>query len=299
MTLPRVELLADRSDSSWVSELVVALRAWSEPRAPHPGAPHPDAYLAVSPHAAGLDAAIRSGIPVAVITESAPTISDVIREGAQVIVVRDPRDANDAPDVVVWPRDAVNAALHPSISPFVRQRWRSRLGLPEPWVLELDGHRSTLLDPGLVPSALALCSAAVVTSGELTLALALGTAVVTSPATAARVGAEADVQVLVRQVDRLAAARELADDFPRAAALGWGARLLVEERFDLGRVAIDILDGLGIGPAPFPRAPLAGLDAELAALGTPSGSSVANRIIRKAAALAPGADWADLTGRRR
>ena len=98
-------------------------------------------------------------------------------------------------------------------------------------------------------------------------------------------------------VDPILAA--LAADPARATALGLGGRHLVETEHDLGAVAVTLLERLGIGPAAFPDAPLAGLDAELAALGTPDASPVAIRALRRASGIAGPADWADLTGRRR
>lgn len=299
MTLPGIDLLASVSDTAWATDLLVALRAWSQPRAPHPETPVPDAYLALSPQAIHLAEALRSDVPVAVVIDEPRSLTPEVVERATVLVARDAETAARLPDAVYWRPEAIDAGRHPSIAPFVRQRWRGTLGLPDPWILEFDGHRSPSIGRDLRSTALALCSAAVVTGPELVTALALGTPVVTTPSAAARIDAEPDVHLVTRTHDRRDAAGALAADPPRAAAIGWGGRLLVEERFDLRTVAVAILDGLGIGPAPFPAAPLAGLDAELAALGTPADSPVATRIIRKVANLMPGADWADLTGRRR
>lgn len=299
MTLPGIDLLAPVSDTEWATELLVSLRAWSQPRAPHPALPVPDAYLALSPRAVHLAEALRSAVPVAVVIDEPRSLTPDVAERATVLVARDPETAARLPEAVHWRPESIDAGRHPSIAPFVRQRWRRRLGLPDPWILEFDGHRSPPIDPDLRPTALALCSAAVVTGPDIITALALGTPVVTTPSAATLIDAEPDVHLVVRTHDRRGAADALAADPPRAAAIGWGGRLLVEERFDLRTVAVAILDRLGIGPAPFPAAALAGLDAELAALGTPANSPVATRILRKVANLMPGADWADLTGRRR
>ncbi len=227
------------------------------------------------------------------------TLTDATLTAADAIVVRDAHAAVQVPNAILWPRDAVDAGRHPCVPPFVRQRWRTALGLPDPWIVAFDGHGATALDSDLHATALALCSVAIITGPGLVTALSLGAPVVTSPAAAERVGAEPGVHLLTRSNDHYGAATSLANDIARAAALSWGGRTLVEERFDLRTVAIALLDQLGIGPAPFPIAPLAGLDAELAALGTPASSATANRVIRRVATLMPGVDWADLTGRRR
>ncbi len=145
-----------------------------------------------------------------------------------------------------------------------------------------------------------MCSAAAVRGPALLTALALGTPTVTDEDSARRIGAVPGVHLLTASPTAFQPALEaLAADPARATAVGLGGRQLVETVHDLGAVAIDVLDRLGIGPAPFPDAPLASLDAELAALGTPDASPIAIRALRRTCGVAGPADWADLTGRRR
>ena len=301
MTLPLVGILAGHADDSAVAPLIVALRSWCRPYALDPNLGRPAAYLATSPAAIGLEAALAGSEPVVVIAQEPSLVTEHLRSRAAGIVVRDPRAADTIGDTaILWGRDSVLAAEHPSLSPFVRERWRNRLGLASPLVVEFGATAPSPIDDITAPSALAVCSAAVVRGPWLVTALALGTAVVTDAASAANIGATPSVHVAVSGPhDARAVAEELAADPARAAALGWGGRMLVEERHDLGSVAIEIVSVLGIGPVRFPDAPLARFDAELDALGTPVASSVANRALRRLAAIAGPADWTDLTGRRR
>lgn len=301
MTLPRLGLLTSPADPTPLAPLVVSMRRWCVPCADDPSIAAPHAYLAADPAAVGLTDALMGPAPVAVLVESTACIPEVVRQYADVVIVRDRDGAIAFPDrAVIFPRDHVRAAQHPSISPFVRSRWRARLHLPDPMIVRLGVPRPWPLDDADVPATLATCSAAVVRGPWLLTALALGTPVITDAPSSARVGATNNIHLLVSPTtdsDDLAVA--LAADGPRAAAVGWGGRLLVEEHHDLDAVAVAVLDRLGIGPAAFPAAPLANLDAELSALGTPDGSPVALRALRRAASIAGPADWVDLTGRRR
>jgi hypothetical protein len=301
VTLPLVGILAGHADDSAVAPLIVALRSWCRPHASDPNLGRPVAYLATSPAAFGLDGALSGPEPVVVIAEEPSLVTEDLESRVAGIIVRDARAADAIGDrAILWGRDAVLAAEHPSLSPFVRERWRERLGLPSPLVVEFGASAPSQIDDVTAPSALAVCSAAVVRGPWLVTALALGAAVVTDAASAAHIGATASVHVAVTGPhDARAVAEELAADPARAAALGWGGRMLVEERHDLGTVAIEVVSVLGIGPLHFPDAPLARFDAELDALGTPTTSSVANRALRRVAAIAGPADWTDLTGRRR
>lgn len=301
MTLPLLAILAGHTDAAPLLPLLGALRTWCQPSAPDANLGVPDAFFATSSRAIGLDAALAGPIPVAVVADSASNVTPDVRARAAAIVVRDEHSAAElGATAIVWRRDAVRASDHPSVAPFVRERWRNRLGLPSPMVIEVGGFEPSPVDSATLPAALAVCSAAVVHGPMLTTALALGAAVVTDAAAASAIGAIPFVHLAVSERRQAASvAEELATDPGRAAALGWGGRQLVEAHHDLDGVARTILDALGIGPIPFPSAPLARLDAELDALGTPPTSSVATRALRRTATVAGSGDWTDLTGRRR
>lgn len=301
MTLPLLGLLGGHTDSTESAPLVVALRTWCRPHAFDPGLGPPAAILATSPAAIGLDGALRGRIPVAVIAGSHSMVTAGTQEHATVIIVRDVESAAEIGDrALLWRREALATSDHPYLSPFVRERWRARLGLPNPMVVGFGSTSPSPLAESDALAALAVCSAAVVRGPLLLPALALGTPVVTDATTAAAIGAEASVHLAIAPISEArAVADALAADPARAAAVGWGGRQLVEEEYDLGRLAFDVVVALGIGPREFPVAPLARLDAELEALGTPLASPVAIRALRHAATIAGPVDWTDLTGRRR
>ncbi len=300
MTLPLLGIIAGPTDTAEVAPLVVALRSWCRPHALDPSLGPPAALLATSTAAIGLNGALAGSVPVVVISNDPGPIPHEVRARAAAVVVRDDLVADELGDQAIrWHRDAVAASEHPCLSPFVRERWRRRLSLPSTFIVEIGTQRASDIAHTNVAATLAVCSAAVVRGPWLTTALALGTAVVTDATSAARLGATPAVHLAVAGPhDATATAHALANDPARAAALGWGGRLLVEAHLDSAGVALEIAHALGIGPRDFPAAPLSRLDAELGALGTPTNSSVANRALRRAVAIAGVADWADLTGRR-
>jgi len=301
VTLPLLGLLGGYDDSTEITPFVVALRTWCRPHALDPGLGAPAAILATSPAAIGLDQALRGRVPVAVVSDSRSALSGATIANATVIIVRDPQTQLEVGDrALLWRRDAVSAADHPYLSPFVRERWRHRLGLPREMVLEFGSTRPSPIAAADAYASLAVCSAAVVRGPLLLSALALGTPVVTDPAAALAIGAEPAVHlVAASSAEARTVADALAHDPARATSIGWGGRQLVEDHHDLGRLAFATIAALGIGPQEFPGAPLARLDAELEALGTPLSSPVALRALRRTASIAGPMDWTDLTGRRR
>jgi hypothetical protein len=167
-------------------------------------------------------------------------------------------------------------------------------------IVELGGTHGWSGADDTIRAALAVASAAIVRGPWLLTALALGTPVVADATSAAHIGATEHVHLAV---GTLTTARDVADALAaepaRATALGWGGRMLVEQRHDLDAIALRLVTELGLGPAELPQSALAGLDAELATLGTPASSPVAIRALRRASGVAGAGDWIDLTGRRR
>ena len=167
-------------------------------------------------------------------------------------------------------------------------------------IVELGGAVPWSGPDDTIPAALAVCSVAVVRGRWLLTALALGTPVVTDASSARHIGATEHVHVAVGSLAGATdTARALAADPARATALGWGGRMLVEQQHDLDDLARRLVVDLGIGPSGLPSAALAGLDAALDELGTPIGSPVAIRALRRCAGVAGAGDWSELTGRRR
>jgi hypothetical protein len=184
------------------------------------------------------------------------------------------------PDGVRVPTHPVEADRWPPIGPAVRQRWRRRLELPDEWVV-----RAASVPAGDRPTALALCSAAIVYA-DLPLALALGTPVVTGSESAAAVGAGAEVVVPGPGQDLAATAAELAADDVRAARLSRLARARAESDLDIGRPARALLARLGLAPPP--AQPIDRVAPHIDELGAGPGDRIRERV---AAAVA------DLVGR--
>ncbi|MGZ6912458.1 MAG: glycosyltransferase [Acidimicrobiia bacterium] len=301
MTLPLLALVAGSTDTRNLAPLVTAMRPWCRPHAIDAGLGEADAVLSAAVDGPVLARALRGPAPVAVVVDEFATRPADVVDRAAVFVTRDPATTAALGDrAIEVPRDAVRASHHPPLTPFVRSRWRLRLGLPETMILRLGIPEPWSGPADTTAGALAVCSAAIVRGSWLLTALALGTPVVTDAADAARVGAVDRIHLTVSTPTAFDDdAEALASEPRRATALGWGGRRLVEEAHDLDEFARRVLEALDIGPAPFPVAPLATLDEELAALGTPASSPVATRAIRRAAAIAGPADWPTLTGRRR
>ncbi|MGH9182606.1 MAG: glycosyltransferase [Acidimicrobiales bacterium] len=250
MTRPVLELLAAPGAARHVGHLVRELSRWCDPRAADAGLGEPVARLACSWRAAGIDGARRDrrrplglwvddpgdvGPARAVIADCAvaatahPVVADRLGEVA-----------------VLFPRGAVDPHGHHPLPPFVRARWRRRLGFPAHLVVDLRTTRH-LVPAGLVPTALALAGAAVVDGRWLEPALALGTPVVADRRSALGVGATPGQELVVAEgADALPAAESLATDVRRAAALGRAGRRLIERRNDHRSPATEVARRLGI-----------------------------------------------------
>jgi hypothetical protein len=142
------------------------------------------------------------------------------------------------------------------------------------------------MDDQTAGDALFLCSAAVVGPGHILRSLALGTPTVCDPDVAGLVGAVDGRHVVVASgTEATLAADDLANDLPRAAALGRAARQLVEARHDIAasaRRVASLLDLPTIGDAPV--AAIAGV---LDDLGTPVDAGVVARVAGAVGTLGP------------
>lgn len=296
MTGPIVELLVAPGTGERLRPLLPELGRWCDPRASDAALPDPSARLASSWNATGVaDALEDSGRPLAVWVASTTDR----RAGAHVldrcrtIVTDDPGVAEHFASRAVLMADSVFALRPvPPLTPFVRARWRRRLGFPSDFVADVRPN-GKLPEPALVPTALALCGAAVVTQRWLEDALALGTPVVTDELTALRAGATHDREVVVWHDEPLAQARALASDLPRAAALGRAGRRLVERNEQRAPVA-ELAHRLGLTGGRGDARTI--VDSRLAELTTPPFSRVA---MRARTAVAPFLPTASLTGAER
>jgi hypothetical protein len=238
VTPPFLGLLVSPGYPDGVPRLLERMVRWCRPVWADPERDDPAAWLATAPTAAGLSAALASGAPVAVWVASA---SDLALAAGEVLTVGD----DVALDVdVLAPPSGIDASAVPPMPPFVRARWRARHGLPERFIVRAgtvgDGHRQ---------SAYALASVVIVEADPAALveAMAWGAPCVTDSATAAAVGADIGVDVLVGDAGDLGdLAAVLADDQRRAAAFGRSARRLVERTFDRTGAARRLAGRLGL-----------------------------------------------------
>lgn len=179
--------------------------------------------------------------------------------------------------VEVVPSPAVDGSVWRPVMPFVRQRWRRRLGLPAELVATVGVAGGPALDEGTATDALFLCAAAVVGPGYVLRALALGTPTVCDAAVADAIGAVDGEHVVVADPAAApAVAAEVAGDLERAARLGRAGRRLLEARHDVAASARRVAEVLGLpGVGPAPVASVAGV---LERLGTPVDAGISARV---------------------
>jgi hypothetical protein len=279
---PTVELLPSRRPRPELRPVLHALARVADLHASDRSLTDPRARIATSTDAVGLAQALRDDVPIAVALAAGEEPPPDVAARADVLLV--PRLAGDdagAPSsrTVAWPVPSIDAAAHPPLTPFVRERWREHLGLPSMLPVVIGFEHVTPLRDNALPSALALCSAAAVRGPDALLALALGTPLVTDAGEARRLGARDDVEVVIAAPhEAKAAAEELAHDVRRAARLGWAARLLAEQRHDVRPAAHAVAARLGLSR---PVRPGDSLEARLDELGTAPGAAPAVRAFER------------------
>ncbi|MBK9180865.1 MAG: hypothetical protein IPM45_15095 [Acidimicrobiales bacterium] len=305
---PRVGVVVDPLRPGRLEPLLRVLRSWCDVRAWQPDLPDVAAVVATSWRAPVLDEVTRASpaVPVAVAVDAAdPPPEEVTARASVLIVDGDPGDTGDSgggPTVLALSRFGIDGRDVRPLPPFVRARWRQRLGFPDDLDVAVGVGGAPPLDEAAARTALALAPAAVVAGAWLVPALALGTAVVTDARSAEAVGAVGGRHVEIGgagpddlagpAAGAVAAARALGADWRRAAAVGWAGRLLVEERHDLSTVARALAAALGLVAPATPGGsldPAGRLQAGLDQLHTPPFARVAVRA-RSA--------WASLAGPR-
>jgi hypothetical protein len=178
-------------------------------------------------------------------------------------------------EVVPWP--AVDGTVWRPVAPFVRDRWRRRLGLPERLVAVVGTTGAPPMDDETAADALFLCAAAIVGPAHAVRALALGTATVCDAATADLLGAVDGTHVIVAAGEEATeAATDLAADLSRAAVLGRNGRRLAEDRHDIAESARRIAAALELPTVGEPA--VARVAAMLDELGTPVDAGVVARV---------------------
>jgi hypothetical protein len=284
---PVLELLVAPGTSGRIAHLVRRLASWCDPRAPERLLGPPAARLASSWRAPSLAQALAEGEPpcalwVAGLSEMEAG-GDLLRR-CRVVVTDRPEVGAELGAAVVCPRPGFDPAEHRPLAPFVRARWRARLGLAVDLVVDVRNGAPQALPERLVPTALAVAAAAVVDARRLDLALALGTAVVTDDDAAEGIGATDGVEVVIAAPsDAAEVARALAGDLPRAAALGRAGRRDCERRHDLRTPAAEVATRLGLMGAAVEAEAV--LRRHLGALWTPADARVAARASAAVVAL--------------
>ncbi|MCU1447926.1 MAG: hypothetical protein JWP02_96 [Acidimicrobiales bacterium] len=273
--LPRLGLLVASTPSERVSRLLRRLRSWCLPQVAEPEEPVA-AWLLTSLRAPGAEKVLRANTPVGVWASAAHEVAEVSALGSPVAVIVTEEWSPSGDERVVLCPDGVDARRFLPMTPFVRARWRMRLGLPEHLVVSVGIPDADGVDDEVVPTALALASAVACGERWLVEAMAWGAPCVTDAVSAAAVGADANVEVAVDDPGQLLqAATTLASDDRRAAALGRAARRLVERRHDTSRPPGEVAERLGLLP---PTEGLAArVGARLGELWTPPTASVVGR----------------------
>ena len=291
MSGPILELLVTPGTGARIGPLVRRLASWCDPRAPDRSLGAPTARLASSWRAPGLEQALSDGQPPVALWVTG--LAEVEAAGSLLgrccVVVTDHPELAGHLDAVVIPRPTLDPAEHRPVTPFVRARWRRRLGLADALVVDVRAGHAAASPPmpeRLVPTALAVAAAAVVDDRWIDVALALGTPVVTDASSARRIGATDGIEVVTASPEEVEeTARALARDLPRAAALGRAGRRHCEHHHDLRTPAAEVAARLGLADQR--------LDAEkmvrrhLGELWTPADARVAARATAAVAPLPP------------
>lgn len=250
MSRPPLELLVAPGTGERIAPLAHRLMRWCDPRAADRALPRPAARLASSWRAPSLEAALGEGEPPLALWVSGGgevKAAAALLGRCQVVLTDQPElIARLGEAALLVPGPGLDPRVHRPLTPFVRSRWRSRLGFPADFVVDARAG-SDAVPERLVPTALALAGAAVVDTRWLDLALALGTPVVTDAASARRAGATSGTEVLVADPGEAGSvAADVAGDLPRAAALGCAGRRLCERRHDLGGAAAELVRRLQV-----------------------------------------------------
>lgn len=253
--VPAIEIIADGPIPDVLARLLRVCAKWCLVRARDPRLGRPDATVAVARSRMQVTTVLEgSDAPCAIwVVGEEFNVQEVEREfalptlarvllfelgtGAQIVGQR---------ALGVSPRERF-LGDHACVPPFIRARWRRRLGLDENFTIRVgvpDG--STTPDEALVAS-LAVAAAAVVRGEWLPVALMLGTPVVTDKASVDALGIPAEgVCVVADEVSADEALIALIESPERVAALSRAASRFAREHLDLGYAARNLMHRLGL-----------------------------------------------------
>ena len=285
MTGTHLLLAPGLGTSSPLSELLARLARRHAVHAHDPGLGPPAAVLT---RPASRWAPPRGEGRVAWWIEHVADMPAVVPDGVRLVLA--PRPVATAigvvPGLEVVPSPSVDGTVWRPVAPFVRERWRRRLGLPDRLVAVVGTAGAPPMDDDTAADALFLCSAAVVGPAHALRALALGTPAVCDATTAELLGAVDGTHVVVAGGEEAGdAAADLAADLTRSSVLGRNARRLVEERHDIAECARRVAVALELPTVG--EAPVAAVAAVLDDLGTPVDARVVARVAGAVGTLGP------------
>jgi hypothetical protein len=285
MTRPVVGLLVRPGVPAEMVTLLTRLQRWAEVRSASTDGPTPSAYVATSPEARGIDQATGGERPLAVWVDTADETEAALGHAgpATMLLTGQPAVARIlGPETVVVPSDDDGTDLVPR-SPFVRRRWRQRVGFPTDWTVTVGEGRQLPADDPLVPTALTLAAAAVVVDASAARqGLATGCPMVVDAPTAEALGVVDGVHAIVLDLPSALAGdavlRTLVDDDELASKLSRSGRELFDRQHDATAAVRRVAAHLGLLPDDEGDRPLDRLDAVLDALHTPDHTRARHRV---------------------
>jgi hypothetical protein len=277
MKLPVLGLLVGTRLPSILPSVLVKMRRWCVPRASENSEETISAWMATSPDVPGIERVLEEShnrVAVWIHSDEDFEAFPYLIAGQAIPLSQSETFVGQSETIVL--NRLIDLQDLPYMTPFVRQRWRKRLGFPEVW-LHVPAENN--MPVHLNATALALASAAVVPADSLLLSLSLGTPSITDEAAASELGAEDGTHLMLATPEEAVdLAQAVAGDSRLAAKLSWSGRRLVEAKYDSTRILGGLAKKLGLVGEPV--SPLERLADSLAGLGTSSASSITHRSAR-------------------
>ncbi len=253
--VPAIEIIADGRIPDSLARLLRVCAKWCHVRAGDPRLAVPDAKVAVARSRTQVKRVLEnSDVPCAIwVVGEEFTVEEVEREFSLPVLARVLMFESGAQTQIVGHRAlgvSPNARFlgdHACVPPFIRARWRLRLGLDENFTVRVGVPDALKPAEGGFSASLAVAAAAVVSGEWLPVALMLGTPVVTDKASVDALGIPAEgVCVVSDQASTDEALNALIESPERVAALSRAASRFAREHLDLGYAARNLMHRLGL-----------------------------------------------------